>query len=84
MSQLGTSLLLGAQKLCDMIECHKRVTSVTRRSVAMVWAKRGIQVRARAKMRGFSAALQTTCYTWHNVSDKRNVGQLWRLCEICN
>ena len=68
MSQLRTSLLfnnlLGAQKLCDMIECHKRVTSVTRRSFAMVWAIRGIHVSARAKMRGFSAALQTAWDTW--------------------
>ena len=30
----------------------------------MVWAIRGIHVSARAKMRGFSAALQTTWDTW--------------------
>ena len=40
------------------------MTSVTRRSFAMVWAIRGIHVSARAKMRGFSAALQTTWDTW--------------------
>ena len=48
----------------DRIECHKSVTSVTRRSFATVWAKRGIQVSASAKIRGFSAALHTMWDTW--------------------
>ena len=44
--------------------CHKSVTSVTSRSFAMVCASRGIQVIARAKIRGFSAALHATWDTW--------------------
>ena len=54
-----------------ILPCHKRLTLVTRRSFAIVWAIRGIQVTARAKIRGFSAALQTTWDTW-----KRHMVQL--------
>ena len=56
-----------------ILPCHKRLTLVTRRSFAIVWAIRGIQVTARAKIRGFSAALQTTWDTW-----KKNICCNWR------